>query len=60
MPASENFAGNQDNWGASATDNWGGANAGAPGGAETNDWNAPAAANTGVRRLVILLNHYFS
>jgi hypothetical protein len=46
MPASESFAGNQDNWGASATDNWSGANAGT-GGAETSDWNAPAAPTTG-------------
>jgi len=45
MPASESFAGNQDNWGASATDNWSAANAGT-GGAETSDWNAPAAATT--------------
>jgi len=46
MPASESFAGNQDNWGASATDGWGGANAAAGGGAETNEWTAPPAANT--------------
>ncbi len=53
MPSSENFAGNQDNWGASAADNWGVAGAGTSagagtGGAETNDWNASNAANTGV------------
>jgi hypothetical protein len=47
MPASENFAGNQDNWGASATDGWGTANAGATG-ANTNEWNAPSAPTTGV------------
>jgi len=46
MPASESFAGNQDNWGASATDSWGAANAGT-GGADTSDWNAPTAATTG-------------
>lgn len=44
MPASESFAGNRDNWGASA-DNWGAANPGAVG-AETSEWNAPAAVNT--------------
>ena len=43
MPASESFAGNRDNWGASA-DNWGAANATT--GGETNEWNAPAAPNT--------------
>jgi hypothetical protein len=46
MPASESFAGNQDNWGASATDGWGAA--AGTGAAETNEWNAPTAANTGV------------
>jgi len=45
MPASENFAGNRDNWGASATDNWGGAGTGA---ADTNEWSAPSAPNTAV------------
>lgn len=47
MPASENFAGNQDNWGASA-ENWSTANPGAGGGAaaETSDWSAPAAVST--------------
>jgi small subunit ribosomal protein SAe len=43
MPASESFAGNQDNWGASATDGWGATTTGA---AETNQWNAANAANT--------------
>lgn len=44
MPASESFAGNQDNWGASAADNWtGGPSAGA--GVETADWNAATAVN---------------
>ena len=43
MPASESFAGNRDNWGASA-DNWGAGNAGTAG--ETNEWNASTAANT--------------
>ncbi|CAF1332484.1 unnamed protein product [Adineta steineri] len=48
MPSSENFAGNQDNWGASAADGWGTANAGAgTAAAETSDWAAPAAVNTG-------------
>jgi hypothetical protein len=48
MPSAENFAGNQDNWGASATDGWGAANAGTTtGGAETSDWNAATAATTG-------------
>jgi len=47
MPASESFAGNQDNWGASAADGWGGAGAGTAG-ADTNEWNATNAANTGV------------
>ncbi len=46
MPASENFAGNRDNWGASATDSWG--VAGTAAAAETNEWNAPSATNTGV------------
>lgn len=37
MPASESYAGNQDNWGASAAENW---SAGAAGtGVETNEWN---------------------
>lgn len=55
MPASESFAGNQDNWGASATEGWGvgaggaGTGTGAGTGAtETNEWNASNAANTGV------------
>jgi len=45
MPSSENFAGNRDNWGASAADNWGVAGTAAP---ETNEWNAQSATNTGV------------
>lgn len=51
MPSAENFAGNQDNWGASANDNWGVTATGAAGtGAPaTNEWNASSnAANTGV------------
>ncbi|CAF2952969.1 unnamed protein product [Rotaria sp. Silwood2] len=41
MPASENFAGNQDNWGASADENW---SAGATGTTvEPRDWSAAAA-----------------
>ncbi len=46
MPSAENFAGNRDNWGASATENWG--TAGATG--ESNEWNATSAgtATTGV------------
>jgi hypothetical protein len=65
MPASENFAGNQDNWGASATDGWGTANAGATG-ANTNEWNAPSAPTTGVTGSwwfmikIIWQNHCFS
>jgi hypothetical protein len=52
MPASESFAGNQDNWGASATEGWGVTSAGAGAGAGTgtadiNDWTAPAAGTTG-------------
>jgi len=49
MPASENFAGNRDNWGASATDSWGGAGTGSAGtgAVETNEWNAPSTATTG-------------
>ena len=42
MPSSESFAGNRDNWGASA-DGWGAGTAAAPG--ETNEWSAPAAPN---------------
>lgn len=51
MPASETFAGNQENWGASATDEWAGAAAGAGAtGTATNDWSAPSAATpTGTR-----------
>ena len=41
MPASETFAGNQDNWGASAADGW------IAGTTETSEWNAPNAVNTG-------------
>ena len=41
MPSSETFAGNQDNWGASATDGWiSGAAA-----TETNEWTAAPAPN---------------
>jgi len=43
MPASESFAGNQPNWGASAADGWG-----AGTGAESNEWNAANASNTAV------------
>lgn len=43
MPAAETFAGNQDNWGASANDNWGVTGA-ATGTAETNEWTAATAA----------------
>lgn len=46
MPASEKFAGNQDNWGASATDGWSTGNTGT-GGADTSDWNPPATAAAG-------------
>jgi small subunit ribosomal protein SAe len=46
MPSAENFAGNRDNWGASATENWSAAGTVA---GESNEWNAStAAANTGV------------
>jgi len=44
MPSSENFAGNQDNWGASAADGWVGGNT-ATSGAETNEWNTATAVN---------------
>jgi small subunit ribosomal protein SAe len=48
MPSSETFAGNQENWGASATENWTSGVA-APGGVESNEWTASTAAtNTGV------------
>jgi len=48
MPASESFAGNQDNWGASAADGWGVANAGTGASAPaTNDWTATSGTNTG-------------
>ncbi|CAF2391660.1 unnamed protein product [Rotaria sp. Silwood2] len=43
MPAAESFAGNQENWGASATDSWAGTGTGA---ADTNEGNASNAANT--------------
>jgi len=47
MPSSESFAGNRDNWGASATEGWGAA--GTTAAADTNDWNTTtSAANTGV------------
>jgi len=46
MPASESFAGNQDNWGASATEGWGTTTG--TGAADTNEWTAPTAATTGV------------
>jgi small subunit ribosomal protein SAe len=45
MPSAANFAGNRDNWGASATENWTAAGTGA---GESNEWNAPSAGNTGV------------
>ena len=47
MPSSENFAGNQDNWGASATDGWVNG-AAATGATETNEWTAATATTTGV------------
>jgi small subunit ribosomal protein SAe len=46
MPASESFAGNQDNWGASATDGWGVTAAAGANAPDTNDWTAPTAVNT--------------
>lgn len=42
MPASENFAGNRDNWGASA-DNWATA---ATGATETSEWNPTTGTTT--------------
>lgn len=42
MPASESFAGNQANWGASAADGW------AATGGETSEWSAPTAGTTAV------------
>jgi small subunit ribosomal protein SAe len=47
MPSSENFAGNQDNWGASAADGWGVTAAGTGGAVSANDWNASTAATPG-------------
>lgn len=44
MPASESYAGNQDNWGASAADNWT-AGTGTTG-VETSEWNAATAVPT--------------
>lgn len=41
MPAAENFAGNRENWGASATDGWATSGTGA---ADANDWSATGAA----------------
>ncbi|CAF1389544.1 unnamed protein product [Rotaria magnacalcarata] len=46
MPSAENFAGNQDNWGASAADNWTGATTGATAAVATNDWTTGTAAVT--------------
>jgi small subunit ribosomal protein SAe len=46
MPAAENFAGNQDNWGASAADSWAAPTAGT-GAAETSDWTAPTGVTAG-------------
>ena len=45
MPASESFAGNQENWGASATEHWGTSTTGT-GAVETNEWNPTTAVNT--------------
>lgn len=42
MPAAETFAGNQENWGASATDNW------AATGGEATEWSATNPGTTGV------------
>lgn len=44
MPASENFAGNRANWGASAADGWTGAAAAT----ESNEWAATNPGTTGV------------
>lgn len=41
MPASESFAGNRENWGASAADGW-------AAGTGTNDWNATNPGTSGV------------
>lgn len=46
MPASESFAGNRDNWGASG-ENW---NANAAGTGESNEWSATAAGTTGAQQ----------
>jgi len=40
MPGSESFAGNNENWGASATESWGGA--GTTGVAGASEWNTPS------------------
>lgn len=42
MPAAENFAGNQENWGASAADGWGVQGSGG----DSNNWNTSSAAGT--------------
>lgn len=49
MPSAETFAGNQENWGASATDDWtaGGADANANANANTSNWNAPSGVTAG-------------
>ncbi|CAF3193206.1 unnamed protein product [Rotaria socialis] len=46
MPSAENFAGNQDNWGASAADNWTGATTGGAAAVATNDWATGTPAVT--------------
>jgi predicted oxidoreductase (fatty acid repression mutant protein) len=45
MPSADSFAGNQENWGASAVDGWATNTSGA---ANTNEWTALDAASTGV------------
>ena len=56
MPASENFAGNQDNWGASATDGWGAAATAGTGGTETNEWNAPSCTQHRCYKPLVIYN----
>ena len=43
MPSSESFAGNRDNWGASA-ENWSATGTAA---GESTEWHAPGTTNTG-------------
>jgi len=46
MPSSEGFAGNNENWGASATDNWGTTTGTPAATADTADWTAATGTTT--------------